>query len=199
METPDTHLELASAQFLAHLQSGINRPLQVPLQTTAKVPEHSGTPRENDVLHTGNWDVRAATWQQAVWWKTTKGSQGWLHLWKCSSSPYREDAWRQWGSSGWPHPPLQRWAGWSPGWQTGIVMTQSWCVTLCCIHTQGCIECTDWPQGGRRSQAPGTARSPHQWWTLSCWWHWCRCTAWSTWNRPCRICWTLSPDLGTRS
>lgn len=52
--TPDTHLELASAQFLTHLQPGINRPLQVPLQTTAKVPEHSGTPRENDVLQTGN-------------------------------------------------------------------------------------------------------------------------------------------------
>lgn len=50
---PGTHLELASAQFLAHLQPGINRPLEVPLQTTAKVPEHGGTARENDVLQMG--------------------------------------------------------------------------------------------------------------------------------------------------
>lgn len=34
------------------------------------------------------------------------------------SSPYREDAWHRWGSSGWPRPPPRRWAGWSPGWQT---------------------------------------------------------------------------------
>ena len=36
------HLELASTQLLAHLQSGINCPLQVSLQTTPKVPEHGG-------------------------------------------------------------------------------------------------------------------------------------------------------------
>lgn len=58
---PITHLELASAQFLAHLQPGINRPLEVPLQTTAKVPEHSGTSGENDVLQSGKWDVRAVS------------------------------------------------------------------------------------------------------------------------------------------
>lgn len=139
----------------------------------------------------GNGTVRAVTWCQTM----AEVHQRWL--WKCSS-PYREDAWRQWGSSGWLHPPLQRWAGWSPGWQTGMCYRR-WCVTLCCIHTADWVEHNDWPQGGRRSQAPGSARSPRQWWTPSCWWRWCRCTAWSTWNRPCRICWTLSPDLGTRS
>lgn len=34
-------------------------------------------------------------------------------------SPYKEDAWRRWGSSEWLRRPLQRWAGWSQGWQTG--------------------------------------------------------------------------------
>lgn len=58
---PSTHLELASAQFLTHLQPGINCPLQVPLQTTAKVPEHGGTSRQNDVLQTSKQDGRALT------------------------------------------------------------------------------------------------------------------------------------------
>lgn len=50
--SPDAHLQLASAQLLTHLQPGINRPLQVPLQTTAKVPEHGGASRQDDVLQT---------------------------------------------------------------------------------------------------------------------------------------------------
>lgn len=44
------HLELASAQLLTHLQAGIDRPLQVSLQTAPKVPEHGGASRQDDVL-----------------------------------------------------------------------------------------------------------------------------------------------------
>lgn len=60
-----SHLQLASAQFLTHLQPGINRPLQVPLQTTAKVPEHGGASRQNDVLRSSKADgggLAAGTW-----------------------------------------------------------------------------------------------------------------------------------------
>lgn len=48
------HLKLASAQLLTHLQSRINRPLQVSLQTTPKVPEHGGAAWQNDVL----WKIK---------------------------------------------------------------------------------------------------------------------------------------------
>lgn len=47
------------------------------------------------------------------------------------SLPYREDAWHQSGSSEWPRPQLQRSAGWSQGWQTGIRNKHRRCVTLC--------------------------------------------------------------------
>lgn len=49
-EEKRTHLELPSAQLLAHLQSGVHRPLQVPLQAPAKVPEHGGASRQDNVL-----------------------------------------------------------------------------------------------------------------------------------------------------
>lgn len=44
------HLELAAAQLLAHLEPGIHRPLQVPLQPPAEVPEHGGASGEHNVL-----------------------------------------------------------------------------------------------------------------------------------------------------
>lgn len=56
-----THLELASAQLLTHLQPGIHHPLQVPLQTAAKVAEHGGASRQNDVLQARKPDGRGLT------------------------------------------------------------------------------------------------------------------------------------------
>lgn len=43
-------LQLATAQLFAHLQSGVHRPLQVPLHASAEVPEHGGSSGQHDVL-----------------------------------------------------------------------------------------------------------------------------------------------------
>ena len=45
------HLNLSPAQLLADLEALVHGPFQVPLETSAKVPEHGGPPGQNHVLH----------------------------------------------------------------------------------------------------------------------------------------------------
>lgn len=48
--TSTPYLQLPTAQLFAYFQSCVHSPLQVPLQPSAKVPEHGGASRQHDIL-----------------------------------------------------------------------------------------------------------------------------------------------------
>lgn len=78
LRLPLVYLQLAAAQLLAHFQSRVNSPLEVPLKASAEVPEHGGASGEHDVLKQKPQQQRWRTFRQHLSCSEYRsGNSGW--------------------------------------------------------------------------------------------------------------------------